>query len=355
MICILVGSQLVQISGSTVLLTGATGGIGHAIARALHERGGQLILTGRRTEVLEPLAAELGARTLAVDLSDPAEIDRLIAEAGEVDILVANAALPASGRLETFTMQEIDRALDVNLRAPIALAHALLPAMIARRSGHLLFMSSLAGKAATPGTAIYNAAKFGLRGFASALRADLRAKRRRRLRDLPRLHPRRRHVRRRRCRASRRASARAAPRTSPAQSSRRSSATAPRSTSRPSPCASARSSPASRPSRGDVARKLGSEDMRRLGALARGARTASLSRCTPGRHIAQASLKRLPSDPCRATPGAKSFCCVRSRDSRRPCSPSAGKPRLTPCRRTSFDNRSRSSFGAYAPRAYSAS
>jgi short-subunit dehydrogenase len=162
-----------QISGSTVLLTGATGGLGHAIARALHERGGELILTGRRADVLEPLAAELGARALAVDLSDPIEVDRLVSEAGEVDILVANAALPAAGRLESFTMAEIDRALDVNLRAPIALAHALAPRMVKRGSGHLLFMSSLSGKSATPGTAIYNATKFGLRGFASALRADL--------------------------------------------------------------------------------------------------------------------------------------------------------------------------------------
>jgi uncharacterized protein len=163
-----------QISGSTILLTGATGGLGHAIARALDERGGKLILTGRRTDVLEPLAAELDARALAVDLSEAAEIDRLVQEAGEVDILVANAALPAAGRLETFTMPEIDRALDVNLRAPVALAHALVPAMIARGNGHLLFMSSLSGKSATPGTSIYNATKFGLRGFASALRADLR-------------------------------------------------------------------------------------------------------------------------------------------------------------------------------------
>jgi short-subunit dehydrogenase len=163
-----------QISGSTILLTGATGGLGHAIARALGERGAKLILTGRRTDVLEPLAAELDARALAVDLSEAAEIDRLVQEAGEVDILVANAALPAAGRLETFTMPEIDRALDVNLRAPVALAHALAPAMIARGNGHLLFMSSLSGKSATPGTSIYNATKFGLRGFASALRADLR-------------------------------------------------------------------------------------------------------------------------------------------------------------------------------------
>lgn len=164
-----------KISGSTVLLTGATGGIGHAIARALAARGGKLILSGRRIDVLEPLADELDARALAVDLAEPAEIDRLISEAGEVDILVANAALPASGRLESFSLGELDRALDVNLRAPLVLAHALVPAMVARGSGHLLFMSSLSGKAATPGTALYNASKYGLRGFASALRADLRS------------------------------------------------------------------------------------------------------------------------------------------------------------------------------------
>jgi short-subunit dehydrogenase len=169
-----VGSQLLQISGSTVLLTGATGGLGQAIARALSAHGAKLILSGRRTDVLEPLASELDARVLAVDLSEAAEVDRLVAESGEVDILVANAALPATGRLESFTMQEIDRALAVNLRAPIALAHALVPGMVERGRGHLSFMSSLNGKAATPQTAIYNATKFGLRGFASALRADLR-------------------------------------------------------------------------------------------------------------------------------------------------------------------------------------
>jgi uncharacterized protein len=164
----------VQISGSTVLLTGATGGIGQATARALKQRGAELILTGRRTDVLEPLAAELGARTLAVDLSIPTEVDRLIAEAGPVDILVANAALPASGRLNSFSVEEIDRALDVNLRAPIALAHALAPTMVARGSGHLLFVSSLAGKTATAGSSLYNATKYGLRGFAAALRPELR-------------------------------------------------------------------------------------------------------------------------------------------------------------------------------------
>jgi short-subunit dehydrogenase len=168
-----IGSQLVQIAGSTVLLTGATGGIGHAIARVLGAGGAGLILTGRRTEVLEPLAAELDARALAVDLSDRAAVDRLANDVGEVDILIANAGLPASGRLESFSIEEIDRALEVNLRAPIVLARALLPAMLRRNRGHLLFVSSLAGKAPTPGACIYNASKAGLRGFAAALRADL--------------------------------------------------------------------------------------------------------------------------------------------------------------------------------------
>jgi short-subunit dehydrogenase len=164
-----------QIQGSTVLLTGATGGIGHAIARALGARGASLILTGRRTEVLEPLAEQLGARAIAVDLSRAEEIDRLVAEAGPVDILVANAALPGSGMLDGFTVDEIDRALDVNLRAPIMLTHALTPAMVSRRNGHLVFISSLSGKIAAPGSSIYNATKFGLRGFASAMRAELRS------------------------------------------------------------------------------------------------------------------------------------------------------------------------------------
>jgi short-subunit dehydrogenase len=162
-----------EISGASTLLTGATGGLGQAIARAMSAKGAKLILTGRRTDILEPLASELGARALAVDLSDASEIDRLVAEAGEIDILIANAALPGSGLLGSFTMEQIDRALDVNLRAPIAMAHALAPAMAERGRGHLLFMSSLSGKTATAGSSIYNATKFGLRGFSLALRAEL--------------------------------------------------------------------------------------------------------------------------------------------------------------------------------------
>lgn len=164
-----------QIQGSSVLLTGASGGLGQAIARALAARGAKLLLTGRRTEVLEPLAAELeGARTIAADLNSREDLQRLLAEAGEVDILIANAGLSGSGTLESFTVPEIDKALEVNLTAPIVLAHALAPRMVARRSGHLLFVSSLSGKAANAGGAIYSATKFGLRGFALSLRADMR-------------------------------------------------------------------------------------------------------------------------------------------------------------------------------------
>jgi len=164
----------VNLGGRTALVTGATGGIGAAIARALSARGATLLLSGRRTDVLEPLASELGARALECDLSDPAAVDRLADEAASVDVLVANAALPASGRLTTFTQEEIDRALAVNLRAPIALARRLVEPMMERGSGHLVFVSSLSGKAASPGGSVYSATKFGLRGFALGLRQDLR-------------------------------------------------------------------------------------------------------------------------------------------------------------------------------------
>jgi uncharacterized protein len=163
-----------EISRANVLLTGATGGIGQAIARAVAGRGGNLILTGRRADVLEPLARELDARALVVDLAEPSEVDRLAVEAGDVDIVIANAALPATGALDTFTMQEVDRALAVNLRAPIALTHALLPGMVGRGRGHLVYVSSLSGKAATPVSLMYTTTKFGLRGFAAGLRIDLR-------------------------------------------------------------------------------------------------------------------------------------------------------------------------------------
>lgn len=161
------------VSGS-VLVTGATGGLGHAIARAFAARGASLILTGRRVDVLEPLATELGARSVACDLSDREDVARLAAETSDVDVLVANAAIPASGLLGELTLEQVDRMLEVNLRAPIALAHALVPAMVSRGRGHIVFISSISAKAAAPASSLYSATKFGLRGFSLGLREDLR-------------------------------------------------------------------------------------------------------------------------------------------------------------------------------------
>jgi short-subunit dehydrogenase len=159
---------------TTVLLTGATGGIGHAIARRLHAAGAKLILTGRRTDVLEPLARELDATAVAVDLADRAATDRLAADHADADILVANAALPGSGHLMSFSVGELDRALDVNLRAPMVLARVLGEQMAARGRGHVVLVSSLSGKAGSAGSSVYSATKFGLRGFGQGLREDLR-------------------------------------------------------------------------------------------------------------------------------------------------------------------------------------
>ncbi len=121
------------------------------------------------------MAQELGGRALQCDLAQREQVDRLVQEAGEVDVLVANAALPASGMLLELSQEQIDRMLEVNLRAPMALARALAPAMVQRRHGHIVFISSLAGKVASPASSIYSATKFGLRGFALALRQDLKA------------------------------------------------------------------------------------------------------------------------------------------------------------------------------------
>ena len=163
-----------NVAGRTVLLTGATGGLGNAIARALADRGAKLLLTGRRTDVLDPLAEELGGRALAADLADHAAVEKLAAAAADTDVLVANAGLPADGPVLEYTPEQIDRALDVNLRAPLVLARALSEHMVIRGTGHIVFMSSLAGKVATGNAALYSATKFGVRGFAWGLRQDLR-------------------------------------------------------------------------------------------------------------------------------------------------------------------------------------
>lgn len=157
----------------SVLITGATGGLGEALARAFAARGARMLLSGRRVERLAVLAEQLGATTIAADLSDRDEVSRLAAAAGNIDVLVANAALPASGHFLELSQSQIDVMLEVNLRSQIALARALVPGMVERGRGHLVFMSSLSGKAASPLSSLYNATKFALRGFALGLREDL--------------------------------------------------------------------------------------------------------------------------------------------------------------------------------------
>jgi len=165
-----------ELAGKTVLLTGATGGLGRAIAKALAARGARIALSGRKAEALATLAAELsgeGHRALPCDLGQAGAAERLAAEAGEVDVLVANAGLPGSGRLNDFSSEQLVKALRVNLESPILLARALETQMLERGEGHMVFVSSLSGKSPTPLSSVYNATKFGLRGFALGLRADL--------------------------------------------------------------------------------------------------------------------------------------------------------------------------------------
>jgi short-subunit dehydrogenase len=166
-----------ELRDRTVLLTGATGGLGRAIALGLARRGARVVLSSRKEAELNELAASLpgpGHGVVVSDLAEPGAALELLAAAGEIDVLVANAALPASGRLDGYTGEQIQRALRVNLEAPILMAHALLGGWLARDSGHFVFVSSLNGKVATARSSLYSATKFGLRGFGLGLREDLR-------------------------------------------------------------------------------------------------------------------------------------------------------------------------------------
>ncbi len=166
-----------DLRGKSVLLTGATGGLGRATAAALADRGATLILSSRKPDELEELRASLpgeGHRVAVSDLAEEGSTLRLLDEAGELDVLVANAALPASGKLDGYSEEQIRRALRVNLEAPILMAHALLEPWLSRGSGHFVFISSLNGKVATARSSLYSATKFGLRGFSLGLREDLR-------------------------------------------------------------------------------------------------------------------------------------------------------------------------------------
>ena len=169
--------QPVQLAGKRILLTGATGGLGRAIATALSKAGASLVLSSRKGAELTQLAESLpgdGHSTVVSDLAEEGEALALLKAAGELDGLVANAALPASGRLDGFSQAEIGRALRVNLEVPIQITRELIPRFTERGAGHLVYVSSISGKAATARASLYAATKFGLRGFALCLRDDLR-------------------------------------------------------------------------------------------------------------------------------------------------------------------------------------
>jgi len=163
----------VKLQGKRVLVTGASGGIGGAIARELAARGAKLVLTGRKPDVLAQLRSELDAESIVADISHPDGIADLLAKLGDVDVLVANAGLPGTVHISNWSNDEIAHVLDVNLRAPILLARGLIGSMSRRGGGHMVFVSSLAGLMASPMSAIYSASKYGLRGFAQCLRLDL--------------------------------------------------------------------------------------------------------------------------------------------------------------------------------------
>jgi short-subunit dehydrogenase len=167
-----------ELEGKRVLLSGATGGLGAAIAQQLADVGAMLVLSSRRERELGALASSLpgGAsrhKVIAADLAKDGAASKLVRDAGDVDVLVANAALPGTGRLDSFTRQEVARALRVNLEAPIMMARELEPHFAKKGSGHIVFIASLSGKVGSPRSSIYNATKFGLRGFAFGLREDL--------------------------------------------------------------------------------------------------------------------------------------------------------------------------------------
>ncbi|HEY1236757.1 MAG TPA: SDR family NAD(P)-dependent oxidoreductase [Solirubrobacterales bacterium] len=167
-----------RLEGKRLLLSGATGGIGRAIAGRLAGHGASLVLSSRKGDELDRLAQALPGggdrhQTIVADLAEPGAAEELVERAGDLDGLVANAALPASGRLENFSSEEVQRALRVNFESPILMGRALAIRLAEKGAGHLVFISSLSGKIGSPRSALYSSTKFGLRGFAFALREDL--------------------------------------------------------------------------------------------------------------------------------------------------------------------------------------
>ncbi len=170
-----------QLTGSNALVTGASGGIGAEIARRLAGRGVNLALSGRREEVLRELAAEVADRgvrcvTVPADLTDRAQVKGLISQAeqelGPLDVLVNNAGVEQVSSFTACSEQELSQTIEVNLTVPLLLTHAAVPGMLERGRGHVVFISSLAGKVGPAYNEPYAASKAGLIALTQSLRAE---------------------------------------------------------------------------------------------------------------------------------------------------------------------------------------
>ncbi len=168
-----------DLSGQNALVTGASGGIGGAIARAFHRQGAAVAVAGRRAAALGALVAELGDRAYALtaDLSDPGAPDRLLREAeaatGPIDILVSNAGITRDALALRLKDEDWQAVIEVNLTAAFRLARAALRGMVRRRRGRVIAIASLVGVTGNAGQANYAAAKAGLIGMAKSLAAEI--------------------------------------------------------------------------------------------------------------------------------------------------------------------------------------
>ena len=169
-----------DLSGKTALVTGATGGIGGEIARALHAAGAHVVLSGTREAVLAEVAASLGDRTsvVAANLSDPESVDSLVARAEEaagagLDILVANAGITRDGLLMRMKDEDWSEVLKVNLESYFRLSRSAMRGMMKRRAGRIIGITSVVGVMGNPGQANYAASKAGMIGFSKALAQEV--------------------------------------------------------------------------------------------------------------------------------------------------------------------------------------
>jgi 3-oxoacyl-[acyl-carrier protein] reductase len=168
-----------DLTGQKALITGATGGIGGAIAKALHTQGATVGLSGTREEALGALAQELGHRAfvLPCNLSDPDAVETLIPEAekvmGQVDILVNNAGLTRDTLAIRMKDEDWDRVIAVNLTAAFRLSRAALKTMMKRRKGRIITITSVVGVTGNPGQANYAASKAGLIGMSKSLASEV--------------------------------------------------------------------------------------------------------------------------------------------------------------------------------------